>query len=748
MSRQTKKFIVYAYLLILLCIGKFSFSQVDSVKLSYFEMPLEDLLKMEVTTVSKNAEKSGDAPATIYVINEEQIAIRGYTSLEEVLEDIPEIEVQKKASVEFSNYFTFRGISGSERFVIMMDGVRINSATGTPLPIVHNYPVADAKQIEVVLGPTSAVYGVDAFMGVVNIITKKGYETKGTKVHASYGMYNTTDNSIVLGVGNKDVSFMLSGSFYHSDEPFYPDIYKEDYTWYHERYKTNGGVLLGDDTISLPIHEYETPTNAYAIHAKLNVGNFEMGYFRNYESHCSSISVKPEYSVYSKEASFREFVESMYTTHNFTSNNEKWNFNTSLSYRRDEIDPKSLYINSFTGYNKGYKFGFNKSVKLEEQINFSITENTILIGGLSFEDFNSLAKSGDLPFPFDRKIASDAQGQYYLGTNVIDTTGNSLKIMQDFYYLQYQNFGAFLQFHSQLGNQFKLSLGVRYDYNTRYEYTINPRIGLVYSPLESMRIKLLYGRAFMAPSPYSAYQHYGSFIPVTDSISGQVTGLKAYYWRLPETNLRAQKIRTYELSYMYLVNTNLVLSINAFYNDMIDLLKNQGYTGEEFHGIPVDYMQRPINKGKAKTYGGTAMLSYKMTLSKLKLNSYLAYSYVNGDVDGEHIPFSAENTIKGGIDIKLNSISFSPRFIYRSESKHRSIRDENGDILTSDPYLLLNFMGRYSIPKVKKMKSSIYLKISNLLNNKYYNVPIGGNESIFGAPQDPIRINLGVEIQF
>ena len=142
------------------------------------------------------------------------------------------------------------------------------------------------------------------------------------------------------------------------------------------------------------------------------------------------------------------------------------------------------------------------------------------------------------------------------------------------------------------------------------------------------------------------------------------------------------------------------------------------------------------------------MLRYKINLSKAELSSYLAYTFVDGDIDGNHIPFSAKNTIKGGLDINMNNISISPRFIYRSESKHRSIKDEDGEILTTGPFTLINLKAGYSLPKIEKVKSSIYLKITNLLNNKYYNSPIGGSESILGAPQDPIRINLGVNLQF
>ncbi len=59
-------------------------SQVDTTKIPYLEMSLEDLLNIKVISASKMVEKSSDAPATIHLITEDQIKTRGYTNLEEV----------------------------------------------------------------------------------------------------------------------------------------------------------------------------------------------------------------------------------------------------------------------------------------------------------------------------------------------------------------------------------------------------------------------------------------------------------------------------------------------------------------------------------------------------------------------------------------------------------------------------------------------------------------------------------------
>jgi outer membrane receptor for ferrienterochelin and colicin len=725
-----------------------SYPQADSSRISYLEMSLEELMDLKVVSASKMEEKSSEAPATIHLITDEQIRTRGYMNLEEVLEDIPEIEIQKKASVEYSNYFTIRGIDGSEKFIILMDGMRINSPTGTPLAIVYNYPIFNARQIEIILGPASALYGVDAFTGVINIITKKGYEVRGIEVSSSYGNFNTTNNFFHAGIGNKDVSFNLNGNLYHSDEPYFPDIYPDEYAWYNERYKTNGEMLVSpwDNTVTtLPVKSYETPTTSYAIHVKLNIKDFEVGYFRNYESHSSSFSSKPEFTIYSKEESFKFLVESFYSSYRYISPNGRWRSWTILTHSRDEVDPESLYTNNYTAYEKGYKYAFNRSLKLEQQVRYLFSDVGSLILGISYEDITALPKTGDMPFAFDKNLSADFQNIYYLGTNITDKDGNDLTIPQDFYYLQYQNLGTFIQWRTNLAKKLSLTLGGRFDYNTRYNSTLNPRAGLVYSPTEKLKFKFLYGKAYLAPSPYRSYQHYGSFLPATDS-TGAITGLRSDFWRLPGDELRSQKISTYEASFSYIFKSNLIFSMNGFFNDVDDILSSQGYTGQTFKGIPVAIIERPVNRGSAISYGGTARLDFRKNWTLFSLNAFLAYSFVDGEIDDKQIPFTARHTIKGVVDFNFRRINASARYLHRSESYHRSLRDASGNLLSSEPYGIINMFAGYLLVDRNKFEIKIFLRIKNLLNSKYYNVPIGGAESLVMAPQDPFRFLIGLRL--
>ncbi len=729
-----------------------SYIQAQEDSENYIDMSLEELLNVQITTASKSTQNISQAPATIFVITAEQIRSRGYINLEEALEDIPGIEVQRRAVTQTSNHFSFRGISGNDKFVVLLDGIRVSSVVGTPHVIANNYSIANAKRVEVILGPASALYGADAFSGIVNIITREGGEDfNGIEVGTSYGSYNTTENNISLGGKTGDIKYSLTGKYYHSEEPNFPKEYPVEYAWFNNQYQQNGGQVLlapqpGSDNIivSAPLVDFETPTNAYFLHARFNYKGFEMGVMKNFESHNSSAGGRPEYNIFDKDATYNIGITSFYLKNDYITENKKFGIETTLSHGIHELKPESKFLNTFTSYMDGYKYAKESNTKFEEQLTWNIKDNISVIGGLSFEYINSLPNSGDLPFKFDVISAANLQNIHYLGTNIYDQFGNDLTIKQDFYYLNYQNYGSFLQFQSLFNEKIGLTIGGRIDYNTRYGLTINPRAGLTYMPTKNLNFKLLYGQAYLAPSPYTGYQHYGAFLPTTDV--GGVTGLVGPFWHLSNPNLESEKLNSFELGSTVSVSENLIFSANGYYNKIDNLIIIEGFFGETFHNIPIDYVERPINKGSSNTYGFTARGDYKINFGKSVVNTNLSYIYSDGDIDGKPIPFSAKNTIKAELAWKVNNINLSARVINRSESLH-VLFDENGDPLKVDGFTLVNLAASYRVINNDKFKGSILVKVVNLTNAKYYNPTLGAGELFVGSPQDPIRLFLGIRLE-
>ena len=709
------------------------------------DLTIEELLNVEVITASQTTQKISDAPATIYVVTDEQIRDRGYTSLIELLEDIPEIEIQHKSASEYSSYYSFRGISGNEKFMLLLNGIRINSMAGTPHAVANNYSVANADRVEVILGPASALYGVDAFCGIVNIITKSGEEIKGADVNLSYGSFNSTDNSVTLGYGNKNISFNLTGSVYYSDEPFFPDIYTDDFSWYNNVYKEDGSMRLGpfDPDVIVATGEpqaYSTPTTAYFINGGLNVKNFEFGYFRNYDSHNSSMGMRPDYNIYSEQAQFNTQLASFYAKHLFTSLDNKWIISSNFSRGSYELTPESLFQNTFTNYASGYKYAEHTSFQIREQITYSIRKGHSIIGGFSFQDISALAKTGDLPFAFDKDKPVSLQNIYYIGTNVSDVNGEDLTLMQDFHYVKQKNYGSFVQYQMQLAKLIGLTTGLRYDYNTRYGSSINPRVGAVFSFSDKLKLKVLYGEAFLAPSVYKAFQHYGAFLTVPDSNDPtQVGGLYGQFWHLSNPDLKPEKLRTIETALSHIVG-DFGIGLDGYYNVISDLIVTDLEFGQEFKGIPVDAVERPLNRGRATTYGATARIDTYHNWKNLILNGYLVYSFSDGDIDGTVLPFSARNTVKFGAVLKSDRFSFNIRTLVRSTTAHPNITDANGSRERNDSFVLVNLFARYQLSEF----IALNIKVRNLLNSKYYNVSFAQDEGFAATPQDPIKIMAGL----
>jgi signal transduction histidine kinase len=152
-----------------------------------FKISLTELMGMEVTTPSKSSQKISEAPGTVIVVTQQQIRERGYFNLVDLLEDMPGIDIQRKSRAETNNRITIRGNQGNFKFIIMRNGVRISGPSGENIAIDDNFPVFQADRVEVIYGPVSALYGRDAFTGVINIITKSAKEVDGVEISSALG---------------------------------------------------------------------------------------------------------------------------------------------------------------------------------------------------------------------------------------------------------------------------------------------------------------------------------------------------------------------------------------------------------------------------------------------------------------------------------------------------------------------------------------------------------------------------------
>src|SRR5437899_1840797 len=96
-------------------------------------LSLEDLMDTDVVTPAARGRAPDDAPGTLHVFDAATIRLRGYHDLGELLDDVPEIEVQHGVSPEQGDLVTVRGVEGNEKLLVLIDGVRAGAIDDTPL---------------------------------------------------------------------------------------------------------------------------------------------------------------------------------------------------------------------------------------------------------------------------------------------------------------------------------------------------------------------------------------------------------------------------------------------------------------------------------------------------------------------------------------------------------------------------------------------------------------------------------------
>jgi vitamin B12 transporter len=152
--------------------------------------------------------------ADITLISEEQIKLAGSSSLPELLQRQPGIEISNNGGQGKVSTLFLRGAS-STHSVILLDGIRIDSATAG-LTAIENIPLSQIEKIEIVRGPASSLYGQDAIGGVIQIFTKKGLNGFKPYISFGYGKYNTSIAQGGIRGGDDTTSYAINLSSQNS----------------------------------------------------------------------------------------------------------------------------------------------------------------------------------------------------------------------------------------------------------------------------------------------------------------------------------------------------------------------------------------------------------------------------------------------------------------------------------------------------------------------------------------------------
>jgi iron complex outermembrane recepter protein len=183
-------------------------------------LSLEDLMNVEVTSVSRQKQRIADAPAAITVINQEDIQRSGITNLPDLMRLVPGMDV---ARVDANKWLVdargnFSGLFADD-LLVMMDGRTLYSPLfGGVFWDQQDYILQDLQRIEVIRGPGATLWGSNAVNGVINITTKDARDTQGWLINGLAG--NQEQNAAVRLGGQIDDStfFRVYGKFRNFDD--------------------------------------------------------------------------------------------------------------------------------------------------------------------------------------------------------------------------------------------------------------------------------------------------------------------------------------------------------------------------------------------------------------------------------------------------------------------------------------------------------------------------------------------------
>jgi outer membrane receptor for ferrienterochelin and colicins len=461
-----------------------------------FEMTIEELMNVKVITASSRYQKLTEAPATIYVITEEDIKQYGYRDLKDVLQHLPGIEyVNAHSNLQGGQ----RGFAENwSQTKLLINGRQMNKLWSGESYIASQYTLNNVKQIEIIQGPASALYGADAFTGVINIITKNSDNTKDSSdISFNLGsidkVFDSKQLSFNINTKKKNMGITLSGTIFSQKGPDFTEFvrtaqYSEDNLLLRNEMLDNG-------------NPYRDDNKAYNINVDLS---YSISDNTNISGGIYFLRDEDGGGIESPEISYTNFgyiSEQMLTYLKFTKEFNSWPVKLTIdAFREDENDLVRFQDRVDQGNNPPFLAVFNiegcKSHTINAQFDFAPESvPNYLIAGFGYYSVNIGEPAFTGLSSTDSTLGNPIVGRYYYPPKgYFSNLRPYLDQNKVNFYIQDQ--------HSFFDDKLQITLGARYDHHNIYGDITNLRGGIYFQPIKSLSIKALYGEAFREPTMY------------------------------------------------------------------------------------------------------------------------------------------------------------------------------------------------------------------------------------------------------
>ncbi len=552
-------------------------------------LSLEELMNIKVITAAGYLQPVAEAPSTIQVITAKQIRERGYEQLEDALRDIPGIDM-----IHLNGYaptlIYFRGMYGAEnlRALLMIDGIVENNIIGSNDMAGPAYSLHNVDRIEIIWGPASALYGANAFGGVINIITKKGSDMDGLYLEKGMGSFNTSTAKMSLGLRHRNIEFSISSSTYSTDGPVFANrdpLYHGSFV--DRAYSVNAQVSYyrARSKTSIGFRTYRTPMGwgTYSNSPTQYLGLPPQGNNNTGPVGVLSRDIRGE-----KPGLDDSYLRTFFAEHEFNASS-KLNLLGRLTLRQTgTADDSYIYIT--VDGNRLIRANIATSshrVAGELLAKYTVSSTQQLAAGVQVSQDNVEAGS--------RQSTFDTTVYLWDGRDTIINLG--ARFLPRVYDIR-TNVGGYLQYvlNTNLLHKTNFTAGLRYDHNSYFGEALSPRLVVVNKPNKQFTFKMQFGTAFRAPTNLEIHQ----------------AGLNF--------SLTTEKIRTYELNAIYSPDMDFKFFLNFFRNELRDVIflnSLMGLSPEKNPGnINVNGIETGLDFSLSKNFTGFANFTYQDGTSK------------------------------------------------------------------------------------------------------------------------------------
>ena len=508
-------------------------------------LSLEELTRTKVRISTHTEQVLSRAPSVVSVITAEDIRATGATNLTEALQNVPGIYI-KSNLLGFKPQVMIRGSTAASQTLLMVNGAPIKDLQWSSGIYYKGLPASTIERVEIIRGPGSALFGADAFAGVINVITKTAGKITQSEAGARAGSFDTQAGWMQSGGkwNGFDVGFTAELSHTDGHDPFI-EKYGQSARYGYDNQDIRCSLGNGDWRLLAD----------YMRHSDMEIGltgGAVLDPLTRAEDSRYNIAL-----LYGNEAFARD-----------------WSLSTELRYRHIDSTSGDGFYEQPPGY-PGYPDGKrNLQRSAEKQLSFEAsglytgfkTHAIRLGGGHNWQDLYSVehwvnygtGPDGN-PLPAGGPLVNISNSPYAFAPE--KTRQISHLFLQDIW---------------TLAHDWELTAGARHDHYSDFGNTLNPRLALVWQGTDRLTTKLMYGQAFRAPSYLELY-----------SLTAATT---------PNPNLKPERSRTWDMAFSYLASRDLTLGLNLYRSAQADLIATNSAAANQYqntgsntsHGVELE----------------------------------------------------------------------------------------------------------------------------------------------------------------